>query len=500
MIDTHCHLNDNRYNKDIGAVVSNAKEQGVEYIIIPATSPTDLDKTIKIAEMFDNVYCGLGVHPHDASKFNENVYDRILKLSKHKKVVAIGEFGLDYYRNLSPKEEQIYAFNRQLDIAIETDLPALLHCRDADSDFVKVLENYTGNGLRGVCHCYSSGLEVAKKLLDMGVYFSFTANITYPKVNMSEVIKLIPLDKIMLETDSPYMTPPPNRSERNVPQNVLKVAEKISIIKNISLKEVIRMTTENAKSFFKIPILAVLFLLLGTNLYSQNNDYDDYYEDEYEELPDPYFRKLGFGPLLGANTFVDRYSSGLESFSYEGLFSAGAVINYRFAENFIAQVAYNYSENRKLADRLPDSVKGWIDPNYHNAIEFSVIGMVIPRNMVNFYVSLGTTYFMNKISKNFGEDPVDAFKSKYYFEDNNFGLNTGVGIFVNFSLGNMGTLVFNAEWKLGFRLDKITLDYDPREVPLDNNGEINPRYKIPTDYSSMSSVPRGGIIWYFPFF
>ena len=499
MIDTHCHLNDNRYNKDLDTVVNNALKNGVEYIIVPATNPNDLDKTIKIAERFDNVYCGLGVHPHDASKFNEKVYEKMLYLSNHKKVIAIGEFGLDYFRNLSSKEEQRFAFNRQLDLAIATSLPAILHNRDADNDFVEILEKYMNKGLHGVCHCYSSGLEVAEKLLKMGVYFSFTANITFPKVDMSDVIKLIPLEKIMLETDSPYMTPPPNRSERNVPQNVLKVAEKISNIKNISLKEVIRMTTDNAKRFFRIPTLAVLFILLNVNLYSQSNINDDYYyedEYEYEEFPDPYFRKLGFGPLLGSNTFVDRYSFGRVSFSYEGLFSAGAMINYRFMENFIAQVAYQYSENSKLVERLPDSVKGWIDPNYHNAIEFSIIGMVVPRNMVNFYVSLGTTYFMNKISKNFGEDGI---KSKHYFEDNNFGLNTGVGIFINFSLGKMGTIVVNGEWKLGFRLDKITLDYDPREFPI-INGEINPKYRIDTDYSTMSSIPRGGIIWYIPFF
>jgi len=153
-------------------------------------------------------------------------------------------------------------------------------------------------------------------------------------------------------------------------------------------------------------------------------------------------------------------------------------------------------------DRLPDSLKSIIDPNFHNAIEFSVIGMLVPRNMVNFYGSIGTTYFMNKISKNFGPqegEDKQYWETKHYFDDRKFGLNTGVGIFVNFSLGNMGTLVINGEWKVGFRLDKISLDYDPREPPW-REGSPNPKYRVKTDYSSMSSIPRGGIIWYIPFF
>jgi TatD DNase family protein len=495
MINTHCHLNDNSYNEDLDKVVKEAIDNGVKYIIVPATNPDNLEKTISISDRFENIYCAIGVHPHNASQVNDAVCDKIKSLAKHNKdkVVAIGEIGLDYYYNLSTHREQIYALNRQIELAMSVGLPVILHNRDSDIDMINELHKYSG--LKGVCHCFSSDIEMASKLLEMGLYISFTANITFPKIDMSEVINNIPLNRIMLETDCPYMTPPPNRGKRNVPQNVLKVAEKISNIKNILLEEVIRMTTENAKRFFKLPILVILMFMLEVaffnvnNLYSQSND--EYYDDDngYEE-EDPYFRKLGIGPLLGTNTFVDRFDSGIESFSYEGLFSVGALINYRFAENFIAQVAYSYSENYKLVDRLPDSTEGWIDPNYHNAIEFSIIGMVRPRNMVNFYLSLGATYFMNKLSRNFG---INA-NEKYYFDDRNIGINGGVGAFVNFSLGNMGTIAINAEWKLGFRLDKVSLEYDPRESPS------SPKYKVPTDYSTMSSVPRGGVIWYLPFF
>jgi len=492
MIDTHCHLNDKAYNKDIDIVIKTAETAGVEYFIVPATMPEDLEKTIKIADRFDNVYCALGVHPHDASKFNENVFNNILKLSKQQKVVAIGEIGLDYHHNFSVPDKQKYAFKRQLEIGLETGLPIILHNREADKDVISILKSDRNNELEGVCHCFSSGVEVAEELLEMGFYISFTANITFSKTDMTEVVKVVPIDRIMLETDSPYMTPPPNRGKRNVPQNVIKVAEKISNIKSISLEEVIKMTTENAKRLFRIPILVLSLFLLSNNLYSQDSYNDDYYYDEYDEKPDPYYRKLGFGPLLGTNTFVDRYPSGLRSFSYEGIFSAGAYLNYRFLENFIFQAAYSYSENYKLVNRLPDSLRNpdFIDPNYHNAMEFSIIGMVIPKNMVNFYASIGTTYFKNQISKNLGVSE----GGKHYFYDENWGLNTGIGIFINFSLGKMGTLVVNGEWKLGFRLDEIVLDYDPRETAGSD------KYKVPTKYSTMSSVPRGGIIWYIPFF
>jgi TatD DNase family protein len=488
MIDTHCHLNSKEYNKDIDSVITAAQLAGVEYFIVPATMPEDLEKTLEIADKYDKVYCALGVHPHDASKFNEEVYSDILRLSKHKKVVSIGEIGLDYYRNISVAESQVYALERQLAIGLETELPVILHNRCADKDIISILKKDGNSDMGGVCHCFSSGVEVAEELLELGFYISFTANITFSKVDMTEVIKLVPLDRIMLETDSPYMTPSPNRGKRNVPQNIIKVAEKISSVKNILLEEVIKMTTENAKRLFRIPILVLSLFILSNSLYSQDN-YNDDYDDEYEEMPDPYYRKLGFGPLLGTNTFVDRYTSGNRSFSYEGLFSAGGYINYRFLENFIFQAVYSYSENRKAIDKLPDSLKETLDRNFHNAIEFSVIGMVVPKNMVNFYASLGTTYFMNQISANLG-----APLYKHYWHDKNWGLNTGIGIFVNLSLGNMGTLVINGEWKLGFRLDAVNLNYDPRE-----NINSDKRKNI-TSYTTMSSVPRGGIIWYIPFF
>jgi hypothetical protein len=307
----------------------------------------------------------------------------------------------------------------------------------------------------------------------------------------------------MLETDSPYMTPPPNRGKRNIPQNVLKVAEKISLIKNISIKEVIEMTALNAKKFFSIPMLifAIIFgnLLINPSLlFSQSdNGYDDYIDvgDDYDEddEPDPFFRKLGFGPLFGTNTIVDRYTTGVTSFSNDGIFSMGGVIQYRILNNIIIQAAYTYSENTKPKDRLQDSLKDWLDYSYHKAVELNMIYILTPKKVVNFYGSVGATYFMNKISRNFPIGSEGEWTKSYYY-DNKVGLNASIGAFVNFSLGSAGTIAINAEWKLGFRLDHINLDFDPRVSPDSED------YTKGASYSQMFSIPRGGIIWYVPLF
>ena len=498
MIDTHCHLNDNSYDTDRNEVINSAFTAGMEFIIVPTTKPADFRKTLEIAEENEKIYCTIGVHPHNAKEVNDTVLENIKKIASNDKVVAIGEIGLDYHYDYSPQDAQLFAFRRQIEIANELSLPIIVHNRESDYDMISILEKYFPTNkeeneklIGGVFHCYSSDLLMLNKILDMGFFVSFTANITFPKNNMDEVIANVPLERLMLETDSPYMTPPPNRGKRNIPQNVKIVAEKISNIKNISIDEVIKMTNANAKKLFGLSLCSLVFILGAfffdsNELYSQTNiDADDDYYDDYHEQ-DPYTRRLGFGPLFGANTFIDRYTTGNRSFSHEGIFSYGGLVNFRVLDYLIIQGAYMYSYNTNYVDRLDDTTKHWLDPNYHHAIELNVLGMSNAYQMVNFYASIGATYFMNKLSRNLQGE-------KMYIDDNKIGLNAGIGIFINFSLGNAGTLVVNGEWKFGFRLDKIELDYDPRLSPIDEN------YSKITKYSSMSSIPRGGIIWYIPF-
>jgi len=502
MVDTHCHLNDDSYNDDINEVISSAFDEGIKYIIVPSTNPKDLEKTIKIAESNDKIFAAIGVHPHNASEVTKDVIEKIKELSNNEKTKAIGEIGLDYHYEYSSHQEQLIAFEKQFEIANEKSLPVILHNRESDEDMISFLKSNITKQTEGVFHCFSSDMKMLEKILEMNFFVSFTANITFAKTNLDEVVMNTPLNRLLLETDSPYMTPPPNRGKRNVPQTVKIVAEKISKIKQISIEEVINMTTENAKKLFRIPAISLLFTLLFfisslfllgiPSVYSQNKSnvqVDDGYYDDYDDY-DPYIRRLGIGLLFGTNTFVDRYShteTASQSYSSDGLFTYGALVNFKITEAMIIQGTYMSAQNDKFVKGLPDSMKNWLEPNQHKTIELSLIYMLVPEKMVNFYGSIGPSYFINRLSRSLGSG------NKYFEKDDAWGINVGIGGFCNISLGSAGTLTLNAEWKLNFRPNPIKLDYDPRERPDSD------RYKNPISYTTMYSIPRAGFIWYMPF-
>lgn len=492
MIDTHCHLNSSAYADDYDEVINSAFNSGIDYILVPATNPNDFDKTFEIAEKYDKVYAAIGVHPHEAKSVDAEVLKNIRKYATHKKNIAIGEVGLDFHYNYSSQEVQISVLREQIRIANEFDLPLMLHNRESDEIMLKVLTEELTSNSRGVVHCFSSDLSFLDSILAMNLHVSFTANITFPSVKLDDVILAAPLERIMLETDSPYMTPAPNRGKRNSPTAVKKVAEKIANIKKISIDEVITMTTNNAKKLFNLSAL-LIFFILSANLYSQNNTYYDYDDDDEEyildqkELSDPYRRVLGIGAFVGTNTFVEQFDTGIRNVSADGLFTYGASLNYRFMPAFILQASYMYAKNTKNVESLPDSAKNALDPNIHKTAELSVLAMLLPKNMVNFYGIIGVTYMMNKRSSN----PTGF--NKFYVTDDAYGINTGVGAFVNIDLKTAGTLSVTAEWKLHFKLGKTSLDFDPRINPN------LPEYNTPTNVGIFSSVIRGGIIYYMPF-
>ncbi len=487
MIDTHCHLNDGVYDSDRKQVVDDAILAGIEYIIVPATKPDDFDKTIAIAEEYERIYCAIGVHPHDASAVNDAVLCRIEELAKHPKVVAIGEIGLDYHYNFSPHDVQKKVLAEQIAIANKLNLPIIVHNRESENDMMDVLHANITSSTEGVFHCFSGDLEFLRKCLDINFRISFTANITFMKNNMDLIIENTPMDRIMLETDSPYMAPKPNRGKRNVPQAVSAVAEKISIIKKNSLNEVIQMTTSNAKKLFKLPLLMLLFLV-GSTAHSQTSpssapnadslyyDDDEYFEEDY----DPYNRVLGIGLLLGTNTIVERYSTAPNNVSQDGILSYGGLVNYRFAEAFMLQTSFMYGKNTKV-----DST---VDPTIYTSIDLSVLGIIKPRNAINFYGAVGMAYYINKYGM------MDSTGLRYYETHQQFGINASLGIFFNFSLKTAGTLVINGEWKLNFPFGKMHRSVDSRYSKSDE------RHYNPVDFGIFSSVPRGGIIWYMPFF
>ena len=252
-VDSHCHLFSADYNDDLDTVIENAKSAEVDYIIVPATDIESSKKVLDLIDKYDFIYGAVGIHPHETKDWTPSLLNTIEKLSNHKKILAIGEIGLDYFYDFSPKEKQIEAFKAQLDFALSRNLPVIIHNRNADEDMMNIISSYAGTGLKAQLHCYSSTLQNAKDLIQMHHFLSFTGNITFNKMdNLREVASNISLDHILLETDSPFMTPVPFRGKRNEPAHVKLVAEKLAELHKLSVQEVGKITSFNAFKLFGI--------------------------------------------------------------------------------------------------------------------------------------------------------------------------------------------------------------------------------------------------------
>ena len=252
LIDTHAHLTDERYcgAKDI---IDSMRADGLEKII---TVSYDLDSSIKsleLAKANKDIYCAVGVHPDNAQSLTDDPCEKLLALSRDSKCVAIGEIGLDYFYDSTDKPKQAYWLDRQFELVEQADLPVIFHIRDAYEDMEKVLKQNLNKLKKGaVVHCYSGSLETALKYIDMGFHISFTGSITFKNAKkFPDIIKALPLERIMLETDCPYLAPTPHRGELNYPKFVKYQAERIAEILEMDASEVERITTENAYKFFE---------------------------------------------------------------------------------------------------------------------------------------------------------------------------------------------------------------------------------------------------------
>ncbi|MDP2043994.1 MAG: TatD family hydrolase [Candidatus Omnitrophota bacterium] len=251
LIDTHCHLDFPQYNEDRNAVIQRAKDAGVEYLVnIGATLDSSI-ASCELAREHAAVYASVGVHPHDTGGFNKETEEKIRQLAARDKVVAIGETGLDYFRNLSSPEDQKQAFKQLIELAKCLDLPLIVHTRQAEEETLRILKS--AMPLKAVVHCFSGDGSFLKECLILGFFISFTCNITYKKAQgLRDMLKLTPLDKLMLETDAPYLSPEGFRGKRNEPAQVKLLAEAVSQIKGVSFEEIADKTTNNAKGFFKL--------------------------------------------------------------------------------------------------------------------------------------------------------------------------------------------------------------------------------------------------------
>jgi TatD DNase family protein len=252
LIDTHAHLQMSDYDDDRGEVITRAGEAGVKYIINVSFDLSSSRQAVQLAEEREDLYAAVGVHPHDARLLDDKTLNALRDLAGHPKVVAIGETGLDYYRDLSPRPVQKSAFEKQLRLAEEVGLPVIIHNREAYEDTLGVLRRHLGQ-VRGVMHCFSGDLGFADNCIQMGLFISFAGPVTYPKSHqLREVVAHVPWDKFFVETDCPYLAPQFRRGKRNEPSYVKAVARKIAEIRHTTFPETARITTANAKALFGI--------------------------------------------------------------------------------------------------------------------------------------------------------------------------------------------------------------------------------------------------------
>ena len=250
-IDTHSHLNFPDFSEDYKEVIARAKKTGIAAIInVGADLPTS-KRAIELAQKEDLCYAAVGIHPTNTNNLKNEDYQELEDLAQKKKVVAIGEIGLDYFHNNTPEEIQKKCLERQILLAKKLNLPVIIHNRDAHQDVLAVLKEKEVK--KGVMHCFSGDINLAQKVLSLGIHISFTGNLTYKKnEGLRAVAKEIPSEKLLLETDCPYLPPQPKRGKRNEPGFLIYTAEELAKIKGISLEELGEITTKNAKSLFKL--------------------------------------------------------------------------------------------------------------------------------------------------------------------------------------------------------------------------------------------------------
>jgi len=249
LIDSHCHIDSEQFAEDREAVIERALAAGVEHMVAIGSGdgPPDLEAGIRLADRYPFIYATVGVHPHDASKANAETYRRLRELAAHPKVIAVGEIGLDYHYDHSPREVQRDVFIEQMRIARDARRPIVIHTRTAWADTIALLrEHWTPTGLGGILHCFSEGPREAEEALAIGFHISFAGIVTFPKAAaIQEAARITPAERLLIETDAPYLAPVPKRGKRNEPAYVVETARKLAELRGVTLEEIARTTSDN---------------------------------------------------------------------------------------------------------------------------------------------------------------------------------------------------------------------------------------------------------------
>lgn len=258
-VDSHCHIDGEQFDADRNEVVQRATDAGVKFMLNIGTGEPDsgcFERAVEVAEKYENVFTAIGVHPHDAKTFDDAAEARLIRLAKeNKKVIAWGEIGLDFYYDHSPRDVQEKVFRRQIQIARELDLPIIIHSRESDDETVRILtEECAGENFRGgIMHCFGGTAQMAEDLMKIGFLISFAGNVTFKKAeNLRDAARVVPLDKLLIETDCPFLTPVPFRGKRNEPALVVHTAKFLAGFYGIELERLANRTTQNFLDFFRI--------------------------------------------------------------------------------------------------------------------------------------------------------------------------------------------------------------------------------------------------------
>ena len=253
LIDSHAHLDMKDFKKDFDDVLKRALHEGVTHIITIGIDLESSQKALELAHQYDFIYSTIGYHPHDADKAEADKIKKLRELASDPKVVAWGEIGLDFFKNYSKQEKQLISFEPQLDLAVEHSLPVIIHNRDAHQETYDILKKRKDKGLRGVIHCFSGNYDQAMRFIDLGYFISIPGTVTYKKaLNVQEVAARIPLNRILVETDAPFLAPVPKRGKRNEPAFVAHTAKKVAELRHIKYEEVAQQTSQNTKRLFGI--------------------------------------------------------------------------------------------------------------------------------------------------------------------------------------------------------------------------------------------------------
>ena len=253
LVDSHCHLDYNDFEDDFDEIILHMKENGITAALNAGNNVDSLDEQLALSEKFPFIYTAVGVHPHNADEYPNITAEDLVEKSKHKKIVAIGECGLDYYYDYSTKENQHRVFIEQIKAAQETGLPLIIHTRDADDDTISILSDYYKKApFSGEIHCFSGSKRLADFALSIGFYISASGIITFNKSSdLREIFMTVPMDRLLVETDSPFLAPVPLRGHRNEPANVRFVAEKLAQVKDVTFEEIAKVTSENFYNLFR---------------------------------------------------------------------------------------------------------------------------------------------------------------------------------------------------------------------------------------------------------